>query len=71
MAVPPSDLQAWRDALVKARMSGVRRVRDSSGEEVEYRSDAEMKAALAAADAALAGASPPVKTIRFTTSKGL
>ncbi|MEC5321761.1 phage head-tail joining protein [Aurantimonas sp. A3-2-R12] len=69
MAVSLADLVAWRDALFEARLQGVRRVRDQNGEEVEYRSDREMAAALAAADAAIAGKRP--STILFKTSKGL
>lgn len=73
MAVSTADLIAWRDALVKARMSGTRRVRDADGSEVEYRSDAEMRAAIAAANdmIAAAGQVQPITTIRFCTSKGL
>lgn len=68
-----SELQSWRDELLKGRLGGVRRFRDQSGEEVEYRSDREIAAAIAAADRAIAEASGqrPVKTIRFQTSKGL
>jgi hypothetical protein len=70
MAVTIGDLTTWRDALVKARTSGTRRVRDADGSEIEYKSDTEMRAAIAAADAMIA-AGEPVKTIRFNTSKGL
>lgn len=68
-----SELQAWRDELVKGRLAGVRRLRDSNGEEVEYRSDREMAAAIAAADRAIAEASGQraVLSVRFKTSKGL
>jgi len=68
-----SDLQQWRDALVEARMQGVRRVRDSDGSEVEYRSDREMASAIAAAERAIAEATTgrPVLSIRFTTTKGI
>ena len=70
-----SDLRKWRDALFEARLRGVRRVRDSTGEEVEYRSDAEISRALAAVDRAIAeaeaGRSRPILSIRFNTSKGL
>lgn len=71
MPVSTGDLIAWRDALVKARLNGVRTVRDSDGSEVTYKSDNEMKAAIAAADSMIAATSPPIKTIKFTTSKGL
>lgn len=67
------DLQQRRDDLAKARASGIRSFRDQNGEEVAYRSDGEMKAALAALDseiAAMTGGRPP-KSIIFRTSKGL
>jgi hypothetical protein len=71
MAVSLNDLILWRDRLVEARMTGTRAVQDSDGSRIEYRSDNEMKAAIAAADSMIAAASPPIKTIKFTTSKGL
>lgn len=73
MAAAPSDLQAWRDKLMEARMRGVRRVRDANGEEIEYRSDSEMARAIAAADRAIAEARSgrPVLSVKFHTSKGL
>lgn len=72
MAASLQQLQAWRDALFEARLSGVREVRDQNGEAVVYRSDSEMARAIAAADAAIAAvqrAAPSV--IKFQTSKGL
>jgi len=73
MAASLSDLQQWRDKLFQARMSGIREVRDQNGESVTYRSDAEMAAALAAADSAIAEAQSgrQVKSIIFRTSKGV
>lgn len=71
MAVPVSDLIAWRDKLVEARMSNVREVQDSNGERIRYASDSEMAAAIGAADRMIAGATPLPNTIRFSTSKGL
>jgi hypothetical protein len=73
MAVATADLVAWRDALISARLKGIRSVQDSDGSRIEYKSDAEMRAAIAAANdmIAAAGQSPPFNTIRFTTSKGL
>ncbi|MGI3168971.1 phage head-tail joining protein [Pseudooceanicola sp. C21-150M6] len=72
MSLTLSELQAARDALMRARSAGVRRVRDSSGEEVEYRSDSEMKAALAALDSEIAAATRRLPNmIRFNTSKGI
>lgn len=67
-----AELQSMRAALVAARARGVRRYRDSSGEEVEYRSDSEMSRALAALDAEIAGTmTRPANTILFKTSKGI
>ena len=68
-----SDLLAMRDRLLDARFRGIRRVRDANGEEVEYRSDSEMAAALVALDQEIKRRSgnQPVTTIRFSTSKGL
>lgn len=73
MSAALPDLQAWRDALIQARLRGVRRVRDSDGSEVEYRSDTEMARAIGAADRAIADATNgrPVLSIKFHTSKGL
>jgi len=73
MAVALSDLQRWRDSLLEARLNGLRRVRDQNGEEIEYRSDRELAAALAAADRAIAEMTSgrPVLTVKFQTSKGL
>lgn len=67
-----SDLQRWRDDLLKARLSGLREVRDQNGETVTYKSDKEMSAALAAVESEIQkqiSASPNV--IRFNTSKGI
>lgn len=67
-----ADLIKWRDGLIEARLSGVRRVRDQNGEEIEYRSDSEIARALAAAESAITGAQKsPASTIHFRTSKGL
>lgn len=67
-----ADLIKWRDELFEARLSGVRRVRDQNGEEIEFRSDAEMARAIAAADSAIAAAQrAPKSTFQFQTSKGL
>lgn len=71
MAVDTTELEALRDALVKARARGVRKteVGDTS---IEYRSDAEMAAAIADLDRriATAGTSRP-RTLAFNTLKGL
>jgi len=72
MAIGLSELQSMRDALIRARMGGVREVRDQNGEAVTYRSDAEMAAALANVERRIAefNRSAP-STIRFHVSKGL
>lgn len=65
-------LLQFREALQDARFSGVRTVRDSNGEEVTYRSQAEIEQAIVALDremAALRGRTPG--RIRILTSKGL
>lgn len=72
MAASLADLVRWRDSLLEARLQGVRSFTDQNGERVEYKSDSEMRAALAAADAAIAAASRAApSTIHFRTSKGL
>ncbi len=73
MTATIGELTAARGALIDARSRGVRRYRDQNGEEVEYKSDAQMASALAALDreiAAARGIRQP-HTIRFSTSKGL
>ena len=68
-----SDLLRARDRLVLARSNGFKMVRDANGEEITYKSDGEMKAALAALDVEIArwGGGKPVHTIKFNCSKGL
>jgi len=67
-----SDLLRFRADLLEARFSGVRRLRDQNGEEIEYRSDSEMARALASLNQIIAAAqSRPATSIRFSTSKGL
>lgn len=73
MAVTLSQLTEWRDRLAEAKWNGIRTVRDSSGEEITYRSHSELAAALASLDAEirkLSGVTRPA-TIHLTTSKGL
>lgn len=66
------DLTRWRAALLESRLHGVRRVRDQNGEEVEFRSDAEMARAIAAADREIAAVGRPApNAFTFRTSKGL
>lgn len=64
-----ADLIKWRDALIKARLSGVKTLVDSSGETVTYKSDREMQSALAAVERLIRGETP--HSIVFKTSKGL
>lgn len=73
MALPISELITLRDALIRARSQGVREVRDQNGESVTYKSDSEMARALASLEGQIQSASQPqsVKTILFTTNKGL
>ena len=63
------DLLAWRDRLIMARASGTRRVRDTDGSEIEYKSDSELARALGFVQGLLI--QPPVKAIRFVSTKGL
>jgi hypothetical protein len=71
-ALTLSELQASRDALVRALATGEKRVRDADGSEVEYRSTFEMQRALGLIEARIAAmqsAAPNV--IKFKVSKGL
>lgn len=64
-------LLAFRDRLHGARFNGTRAVQDSDGSRIEYRSDSEMAAALAALDREIASVNGrPKSTIHFSTSKG-
>ncbi|GAM00008.1 phage head-tail joining protein [Sphingomonas parapaucimobilis] len=66
------ELQAYRGRLERAVYSGTRRLRDANGEEIEFRSQTELKSALAALERAIAAAHrKSASTIRFQTSKGL
>ena len=66
------ELSVLRDKLLKARLSGVREVRDANGEQVRYATDAEMARALAALDSEISRlAGSPVREIKFRTSKGI
>jgi len=67
-----TELQAFRDRLLEARYSGVREVRDASGEAVQYKSDSEMARALAAIDSEIAGLQRTVARLSYPmTSKGV
>ena len=73
MALAISDLLAARDRLVEARASGLSTLVDQNGERIEYKSDREMAAALAALDAEISRAAGRMfpRSITFRTSKGL
>lgn len=68
-----NDLESARERLQDARFRGVRRFKDQNGEEVEYRSDAEMARALLALETEIAALSqvPRLSKFIFKTSKGL
>jgi hypothetical protein len=55
MAIDQAELIQMRDALIRARAKGVKSVQ-LNGERVEYRSDAEMAAAIASLTAQIAEA---------------
>lgn len=66
------ELQNYRARLERAVYSGTRRIRDQNGEEIEFRSQSELKSALAALERQIATLHrQPASTIRFNTSKGL
>lgn len=66
-----AELEAWRDALIEQRAQGIRTV-EHDGKRVEYRSDAEMAAAIAAIEERIARSSATrPRTVRFSTGKGL
>lgn len=71
-ALTQADLIAFRDALIRARAGGVREVRDSNGETLTYKSDAEMAAALRDVESRIAQFNQTRPTrIRWAVSKGL
>ena len=73
MALRLSELESMRDALLAARFKCVRTIRSAEGDEITYRSDAEMAAALADVERRIARFSnpAPVSQVRVRTSKGL
>lgn len=72
LALSLSELTKLKDGLVKAKLSGVREVRDQNGETITYKSDAEMAAALSHVERAITQFSKTQpSTIVFATSKGL
>ncbi len=71
MAIDTAQLETLRDELIKARAKGARSLQ-MGDERVEYRSDAEMAAAIADLDARInRAARPRPSTIRFSSSKGV
>lgn len=65
-------LKRLHAALVEARFQGVRRVRDQNGEELSYRSDSELAAAIADLERRIAAARRALpRQVVFLTSKGL
>ena len=72
MAVALAELEAMRDDLLRARASGVLEVRSSDGRRTVYRSDEELRAALASIEGRIARLSvqSTMSVVRITTSKG-
>ena len=71
MAINPTELETLRDALLRARASGVR-VTQFEGKRVEYANDAEMAKAIADLETRIRNASAPRSgSITFATSKGV
>lgn len=64
-------LTAWRDALLSARYRGIRTV-EVDGRRVEYRSDAELAAALSDLERRIqASQSSRITMVRISSSKGV
>lgn len=73
MSIEVDELTKMRDALIRARASGIRTVQFED-RRIEYASSAEMAAALADLERRIAAASAPYsksRTIRIIASKGL
>ena len=71
MAIDPTELETLRDALIRARATGVR-VTQFDGKRVEYANDAEMAKAIADLETRIRAASAPRPgSITFATSKGV
>ena len=66
-----ADLKAWRDVLMKARFTG-ERVVQYGDTRLEYKTEAEMRDALAALDREISQLSGSgVRDVRVYTTKGL
>jgi hypothetical protein len=71
MAIDATELEALRDALLRARARGTRSLQ-MGGEKVEYQSDADMAAAITDLEARIRRASTARPTsVLFSSSKGL
>lgn len=65
-------LTGWRNELMALRADGIRKVIHQNGSAMEYKTDSEMAAAIAAFDSQIAAARTPQATrFTFNTSKGL
>lgn len=66
-----AQLTAWRDVLLAARYRGVRSV-EIDGRRIEYRSDAEMAAALFDLERRIKACGPTrIGMVRIASSKGV
>ena len=71
MAIAVTELETLRDALIRARATGVR-VTQFEGKRVEYSSDAEMAKAISDLESRITRASTPRPgSVAFATSKGM
>lgn len=68
-----AELQERLESLQEARATGARRVRYSDGRETEFRSDAELVNAIGDLERQIStfGGRAPLKTVLFSTSKGI
>lgn len=72
MAIATAELETLRDALIRARARGVRKLEIDENTAVTYGSDREMAAAIADLDRRIAAASGrPPNRINISASKGL
>lgn len=71
MAIETDELEGLRDALIRARASGVR-VTSYDGKRLEYGSDAELASAIADLDRRISRASrAPARAVRVVSTKGV
>lgn len=63
-------LLALRDELINNRGRGTRAMESASGDRVEYRTDAELAAALADIERRIAAVTSPVSTVTIKARKG-